>query len=353
MMTFRDLDRRFDFTPSTIGRQLSEIDVARGRQEAFQRQNPAVLKSLIEIARIQSVESSNAIENVTAPPKRIAELVADKTTPQNRSEAEIAGYRAVLDGIHANAANIPFRSSIVEQLHRDLYQFTGVRAGRWKRTDNEIAEVRPDGTRVVWFVPLEAHRTPEAMRELHERFERARDASSYYHHLILVGSYTLDFLCIHPFSDGNGRMSRLLTLLLLYQAGYEVGRFMSLEKLIEDSRESYYEALFASSQGWHEGTHDSWPWLSYLLGTLVAAYRTFEARVETVSGGRGSKREAIKGFVRSRISDELTVEDVRRAVPTASDVYIREQLRALKKLGVLDQQGSGPKARWVRVRTDF
>jgi len=353
MMTFRDLDRRFALTPSEIGRQLSRIDVARGRQEAFRVQQPRALKRLIEIARIQSVESSNAIENVTAPRKRIEELVAEKTTPQNRSEAEIAGYRTVLDLMHASAAVIPFRPSVVEQLHRDLYQFTGVRrAGRWKSADNEIAEERPDGTRVVRFVPVSAMETPKAMSELHELFARARDTGTY-HDLVLVGSYTLDFLCIHPFSDGNGRIGRLLTLLLLYQAGYEVGRFVSLERLIEETKGSYYDSLGASSQGWHEGTHEVWPWLSYFLGTVAAAYSEFESRVDVVSGGRGSKRQAIREFVRSNVSDEFTVADVRRAVPTASDVYIREQLRALKQEGVLVQQGAGPNARWVRLGVDF
>lgn len=350
VLTLRDLDRRFSLTPAAIGRQLSHIDVARGRQEAFRLQNPTVLDTLIAIARVQSVESSNAIENVTAPHKRILELVAEKTTPRNRSEAEIAGYRAVLDLIHASAQDIPFRPPIVEQLHRDLYQFTGIRAGRWKNTDNEIAEEHPDGSRTLRFEPLGALETPEAMRELHELFGRARDAS-HYHDLILVGSYALDFLCIHPFSDGNGRMSRLLTLLLLYQADYEVGRFISLEKLIEDTKESYYDALHASSQGWHQGVHDPWPWLSYFLGTIVAAYRDFEARASALTGGRGSKQRAIEEFVRSTISDEFDVDDVRRAVPGASDVYIREQLRALKKRGVLDQRGRGSNAVWVRLRS--
>jgi Fic family protein len=353
MQTFTNLERHFALTAAPILGQLTQTEQAAGRQEAFRRQHPEAVKSLIDIARIQSVESSNAIEDVRAPRNRIKDLVEQKTTPRNRPEAEIAGYRAVLDLIHTSALAIPFRPSVVEQLHRDLYQFTANRnAGRWKKTDNRVTEERPDGIVVDRFRPVSALETSYAMDELHKRLDDALEAGTY-HRLLLVGAYILDFLVIHPFGDGNGRMSRLLTLLLLYQAGYEVGRFVSLEKLIEDSKETYYEALHASTVGWHEDEHTLEPWLSYFLGILVAAYAEFEVRVGAVAGSRGAKAAAIKNFIRSRASEKVTVEEIRRAVPSASDVYIREVLRKLRDEGVLRQDGRGPNAGWRRLHTAF
>src|SRR5580692_8072215 len=276
--------------PAPTARALGGIDRAQGAESAFRREHPEALRTLTEIARIQSVESSNAIENITAPAERVQKLLAHRTAPANRSEEEIAGYRAVLDTINADATHIPFTPSVVEQLHRDLYQFTNTPAGRWKRVENSIQEVLPDGVRVVRFQTVSAIATPAAMQELHERFAAARDSGEH-HPLLLVGCYVFDFLAIHPFRDGNGRISRLLTLLLLYQAGYEVGRFISLERLIDNTRETYYDALQAAGHGWHEDEHDIKPWLNYFLGIVTAAYKEFEGRVGTVSG-RGSKREA-------------------------------------------------------------
>ncbi|MGH3048600.1 MAG: Fic family protein, partial [Gaiellaceae bacterium] len=250
MQSFRDLGRHVDLIPAAINRQLSAIDIARGRQEAFARQHPAALDSLQQLARIQSVEASNAIENITAPKKRLEALVAQKTSPRNRSEAEIAGYRAVLDTIHSSAEHIPFTPNLVRQLHRDLYQFAPQPGGDWKTSDNLVTEQRPDGSVAVRFTPASALETPAAIEELHRRFQEAWQQDEH-HRLLLAGAYTLDFLVIHPFTDGNGRISRLLSLLLLYQAGYEVSRFISLERLTEQSKETYYDALAASTQNWH------------------------------------------------------------------------------------------------------
>jgi Fic family protein len=330
---------------------LRAIDQSQGSERAFSLQHPEALKTLIQIARIQSVESSNAIEDVTAPHARVVELVEEKTAPANRSEAEIAGYRAVLDMIHASALQIPFRPRVVEQLHRDLYQFTGVRAGHWKTVDNSIEELRPDGTRFVRFRTLSAAETPAAMDELHERFGRAIRCGEY-HPLLLAACYVFDFLAIHPFLDGNGRMGRLLTLLLLYQAGYEVGRYVSLERLVQDSSDTYYEALRAAGIGWHTGEHDITPWLQYCLGIVAAAYKEFESRVGVVVG-RGSKREAIRQFVRQSIAAEFTVADVRRAAPAASQSYISKTLASMRDEGVIEPIGVGKNARWRRLRSEF
>jgi Fic family protein len=351
MYTFRTLDAQIGMIPGPMTVALRAIDQSQGSERAFGLQHPEALKTLIQIARIQSVESSNAIEDVTAPHARVVELVEDKTTPANRSEAEIAGYRAVLDTIHASALQIPFKPSVVEQLHRDLYQFTGVRAGHWKTVDNSIEEVRPDGTRSVRFRTLSATETPAAMDELHERFARAV-RSDEYHPLLLAGSYVFDFLAIHPFLDGNGRMGRLVTLLLLYQAGYEVGRYVSLERLVQDSIDTYYEALAAAGIGWHTGEHDITPWLEYFLGIVAAAYKEFESRVGVVAG-RGSKREAIRQFVRQSIADEFAVADVRRAAPAASQSYISKTLASMRDEGVIEPIGAGKNARWRRLRSEF
>lgn len=351
MHTFRTLDEQIGMVPASMVSQLSAIDVGHGREEAFRRQHPEALKTLVEIARIQSTEASNAIENVTAPRKRIAALVADRTTPANRSEEEIAGYRAVLDLIHSSAPNIPFRPSVVEQLHRDLYQFTGVPAGRWKTTENSITQTEPDGTETVRFETVSALETPAAMEELHTSFDRARDGE--HHPLLVIGCYVFDFLAIHPFRDGNGRVGRLLTLLALYQAGYDVGRYISLERLISDSKETYYDALETAGRGWHDDQHDIKPWLGYFLGILVAAYDEFESRAGVVAGGRGSKVAAIHQFVRSNIADEFTIEDLRQAVPGASDSYLNKVLTKMRDQGILESRLAGRGSRWRRLRADF
>jgi Fic family protein len=351
MQTFRSLKRQMGMVPASMAVALGDIDTARGRAQVFGSQHPQSLKTLTEIARIQSTEASNAIERITAPPQRIKALVADKTTPANRSEAEIAGYRAVLDTIHSSADAIPLKPSVVEQLHRDLYQFTTVPAGRWKRIDNSITEELPDGTERLRFKTVDAAATPTAMRELHRLYLQA--AHSHEHHsLLLIGAYVFDFLAIHPFTDGNGRMSRLMTLLLLYHCKYEVGRFISIERLINESKETYYDALQNSGHGWHEAEHDIMPWLSYFVGVVSAAYNEFEDRVGVV-GGRGAKRAAIHQFIRSSVASEFTVAEVRQAAAGASDSYINKVFGELREADAIERIGSGRSARWRRLRTDF
>jgi Fic family protein len=293
------------------------------------------------------VESSNAIEDITAPSERIRELVSRGARPENRPEEEIAGYRAVLDTINSSAASMPFTPSVVEQLHRDLYQFTNTPAGRWKTVENSIQEIRPDGVRVVRFQTVSAVQTPAAMEELHERFAAARESGAH-HPLLLIGCYVFDFLAIHPFRDGNGRISRLLTLLALYQAGYEIGRYVSLERLVDQTRDTYYEALQTAGHGWHEDEHDVEPWLRYFLGILTAAYKELDGASSTAPSGRGAKREAIAQFIRGSTAEDFTVADVRRAVPTASDSYIDKTLARLRDEGLIESIGTGRSAHWRR-----
>lgn len=352
MQTFRDLERHLGLVPSGTVAALSEVTAGRGREEAFRQQNPQILETLTEIARIQSTEASNAIESITAPPERIAELVQEKTKPKNRPEEEIAGYRTVLDTIHSSAEHIPFKRSVVEQLHRDLYSFTATPGGHFKTTQNEVARFDSQGNKIaVIFEGVSPFETPTAMDELHDRFAEA-EKDGRHAPLLLAGAYVFDFLMIHPFNDGNGRMSRLLSLLLLYQAGHEVGRFISLEKLIEESKETYYDSLEASTANWNQGKHDIWPWMNYFLGILNAAYKDFEARVGSVATGRGAKRQRIHQFIRSRVSDSFTFDDLERALPDISSVYIRKELRKLRDAEVVNSPGPGAKD-WTRVRSDF
>lgn len=351
MHTFRDLDKHLGLLPAHLVNALAEIEAGRGGQEAFKRQSPMVLETLRNVAVIQSVEASNAIENITAPSKRIRELALDKTTPKNRPEAEIAGYRRVLNEIHTNGANIPFSENVLKQFHSWLYSFTSVRAGEYKLGENEVKEYHPDGTEFVRFRPVLKADTPRAMEDLYERFDRAWHEGEY-HRLLLLAAYVFDFLMIHPFQDGNGRMSRLMTALLLYHADYEVGRYVSWEKLINDSRETYYDALSHSTHGWHDGDHSLGPWLSYFLGVLISAYRLFETRIETVTV-RGSKSAAVRNFVRTSISDVFTVADVREAVPHIGHGQLGRVLRELKEAGVVERESLGRNASWRRLTTDF
>ena len=352
MQSFRNLQHHLDRVRPDIVSALVAASEARGRQEAFMRRRPDDLESLRQIALVQSVESSNAIEDIHAPPKRIKELVADKATPQNRSEAEIAGYRLVLDTIHANALNIPFEPKYVEQLHGYMARFTGdSTAGKWKKLDNEVQERRPDGTVKIRFRPVDAVDVDAAMTELHDRLNAERTAGTY-NHLLLTAAYVFDFLVIHPFRDGNGRMSRLLTLWLLYLADFQVGRYISLEKLIEDSKETYYDALASSTAGWHEGKHDLQPWLRYFLGIIIAAYKEFEERTSILSG-RGAKRARIERFIKTSLSNEFTVGDLRNASPGASDSYITRILIDLKERGIIERIGAGRGSKWRRLRSDF
>jgi Fic family protein len=320
----------------------------RGKEALFKQQSPQVLEALRENALIQSTESSNRIEGVVAPPQRIRDLVAKRTQPANRSEQEIAGYRDVLSTIHTNFADMRLTSNLVLQLHRDLFQFVPGGGGRWKATDNDITETRADGTTVVRFKPLAAHLTPDVMAQMDDGYRKAVDAGSV-EPLLAISAYVLDFLCIHPFADGNGRMARLLSLLLLYQAGYEVGRYISLESVIEGTKEGYYDSLYASSQGWHEAQHSLVPWWEYFVGVmLVKAYRDFEDRVGVTSARRGAKRDMIRDAVK-RLPKEFRYADLQRALPAVSRPTIARALRELRSEGAVRCVKSGRDAMWEKT----
>jgi len=296
---------------------------------------------------IQSTESSNRIEGITVLPERLAGLVTKKIKPRDRSEQEVAGYRDVLASIHANHARMRLSTELILDWHRTIYHYTGEKGGHWKKQDNAILEVRPDGRQVVRFQPASAITTPKFMDKLVKLYGRALDEAKT-DPLMLVASFVLDFECIHPFTDGNGRIGRLLTLLLLYQCGYEAGRYISLERIVEESKETYYDALFQSSRGWHEARHDLRPWWEYFLGTLTAAYREFESSVGTLTSAKGAKREMVRNAIH-RLPGRFKFADVQRACPGVSYPTVKRALADLKAEGRLRCLGKGRDAQWERT----
>lgn len=325
----------------TTIRQIGEY---KGKQQLYQQQAPEVLENLRTVAVIQSTESSNRLEGITATFKRIKDIVEEKTAPANRSEGEIAGYRDVLTTIHLNYEHIPFTEGVVLQFHRDLMKYSGKEGGRWKSVSNEISQILPDGSKQLRFAPVDPRQTPEYMRQLHERYTTL-DVSGELDPLLLIPLYILDFLCIHPFLDGNGRMIRLLTVLMLYHHGYDVGRYISLERVVEKSKESYYDTLFRSSQGWHEGKHNALPWIEYFLATILAAYCEFEKRLGTLSSGHGSKTGMVLNAIEGIIGD-FTIGDIEKACPMVGRDWIRTLLQRLKAEGKVAALGKGRYARW-------
>jgi len=319
----------------------------RGRQLLYTDQFPEVLDTLRRVAIVQSTESSNRIEGITVAPGRVEALVSKKAKPRDRSEQEVAGYRDVLASIHANHTNFQLSNRLILDWHRMLYRFTGEKGGKWKEKDNAILEVRADGHQVVRFQPVSSLATAEFMNRLLTLFREALDKKET-DPLLLIATFIIDFECIHPFKDGNGRIGRLLTLLLLYQAGYEVGRYISLERIVEESKETYYDALYKSSQGWHEGKHDLRPWWNYFLGMLTAAYKEFEDRVGTITSARGAKREMVRNAI-ERLPERFTIGDIKRVCPGVSYPTLQRALADLRKDNKVRCLGRGPDAEWERI----
>ena len=319
---------------------LAQIHEQKGQQNLFIEAHKDALSELLEIARIQSTEASNRIEGIITTDDRLKKIVLDKTTPKGRSEREIAGYRDVLNTIHENYDFIPIRPNMILQLHRDLYKYSNLAiGGSFKNSDNIIAEELPDGTKRVRFQPVPAWETSEAMDILCSTFVDAL-ADVELDSLILIPMFILDFLCIHPFNDGNGRMSRLITLLLLYQSGYFVGKYISIERLIADSKETYYEALQDSSAGWHEGTNDYLPFVRYMLGIVVAAYREFTSRVDILITRGLSKPERVREIIRST-TGRITKTQIMKQCPDISQKTVERALKELMDSGWIIKIGGG------------
>lgn len=332
-------------TPEIV-QMIGSIHEHKGKQELFLEANMDELKTLLEVALIQSTGASNRIEGIYTTDKRLEELVSGKAEPRNRSEQEIAGYREVLSTIHESYEYINPRPNIILQLHRDLYSYAGS-GGNYKNSDNVIAETDAEGHQKTRFTPVPAFQTADAMEELCSRFLQAWEAD-YIDKLILIPMFILDFLCIHPFNDGNGRMSRLLPLLLFYKAGYIVGKYISVEMLIEKTKETYYEALQASSAGWHENANNYEPFLKYYLGIMLKAYNEFESRVEYLKTRTLSKPERIRAMIDQKVG-KITKKEIMEACPDISKTTVERTLTNLVKSGYIAKVGSGPATAYVRI----
>ena len=337
--------RRFDYqekwknllTPEIVS-YLTQIHEFKGEQTLFIEAKADTLTQLVEIAKIQSTESSNKIEGIYTSDSRLRELVKDKTRPRTRNEQEIAGYRDVLNTIHESYDYIPINANYLLQLHRDLYKFLGnVDGGTFKTADNIIREMDMEGNEYIRFRPVAAWETPASIDKLCKSF---REAKAEVDPLLLDIMFVLDFLCIHPFNDGNGRMSRLITLLLLYQSGFIVGKYISIEKIIEESKETYYEVLQDSSINWHENQNDYKPFVNYMLGVIINAYREFETRVKLVTDSDLSKPDRIREIMKNHIG-MITKSELMEMNPDISDTTIQRTLADLLKNGEIQKIGGG------------
>ena len=326
-------------TPEIVT-MLSQIHEFKGEQNLFIEAKSDALTQLVEIAKIQSTDASNKIEGIYTSDERLKNLVLNKTMPRTRGEQEIAGYRDVLATIHDSYEFIPVRPSIILQLHRDLYKFSGKSiGGAYKNSDNIIAEEDAEGNRFVRFQPLPAWETPEAIEQICNAFNDVMSRGEA-DPLLIIPMFILDFLCIHPFNDGNGRMSRLLTLLLLYRSGYIVGKYISIEKAIETTKDTYYEALQSSSQGWHEGENDYSHFVRYMLGVILSAYRDFSARVKVLATSGISKPDRIREIIKDTLG-KITKTEIMQRCPDISQVTVQRTLNDLVKNGEIVKISGG------------
>ena len=337
-------------TPEIV-RLLTSIHEHKGKQELFIEAHADELTNLLEIAKIHSTGASNRIEGIYTSEKRLRELVQDKAEPRNRSEQEIAGYREVLETIHDSYDHIIPRPNIILQLHKDLYHFSeSSTGGFYKNSDNVIAEIDSDGEEKTRSAPVPAYQTPTAIKSLCDAFLKAWEDESF-DKLLLIPMFILDFLCIHPFHDGNGRMSRLLTLLLLYKAGYMVGKYISIELLIEKTKETYYETLHDSSLNWHENTSAYEPFVKYYLGILIGAYNDFEDRVEHMKYKKMSKPDRIKAVIEKTVG-KITKKEILDICPDISQVTVERTLTRLVKDGSIVKIGGGRTSAYARNKKE-
>ncbi len=338
-------ERKWD---SELLELIAAIYKEAGKQELYLKQRPEDLNKLVEIAKVQSTEASNAIEGIVTTNTRIRQLVEEKTTPKNRDEQEIAGYRDVLNIIHESFDAIPITQNYILQLHKILYShMNNPVAGRTKTVQNYISATYPDGRTAILFTPLAPYETPDALDRICEEYNRVI-GNMELEPLIAISVFIHDFLCIHPFNDGNGRMSRLLTTLLLYRNGFYVGKYISLEAKIAKNKDLYYEALYASQGGWHEGTDNPVPFIKYLLGTVLAAYKDFEDRFALIETKR-SALETVRLATQNKIG-RFNKQDIRELCPSLSVSSVEGALRKLVASGELKREGSGRNTHYYRIK---
>lgn len=347
MRTFNYSDIKNQKWDSEILGLIAAIYKEAGKQEMYLKQRPEELEKLVEIAKIKSTEASNAIEGIVTTSTRMKQLVEEKTTPKNRNEQEIAGYRDVLNIIHESFDAIPISQNYILQLHKILYShMNNPMAGRTKSVQNYISATYPDGHVENLFTPLAPYETTEALDKICEEYNRVI-GNMEVEPLIVIPIFIHDFLCIHPFNDGNGRMSRLLTTLLLYRSGFYVGKYVSLEAKIAKNKDLYYNALGQAQIGWHEGAEDAVPFIKYLLGTILAAYKDFEDRFALVE----TKLPALE-TVRRATMDKIgrfTKQDIRELCPSLSISSIEGAIRKLVVFGELKREGSGKSTCYYRL----
>ena len=348
MRTFNYSEIKKQKWDSDVLSLIAAIYKEAGKQEMSLKQRPEELKKLVEIAKIQSTEASNAIEGIVTTSTRIKQLVEEKTTPKNRDEQEIVGYRDVLNIIHESFDAIPITQNYILQLHKILYShMNNPMAGRTKSVQNYISATYPDGHVETLFTPLAPFDTPQALDRICEEYNRVI-GNMEVEPLIAIPIFIHDFLCIHPFNDGNGRMSRLLTTLLLYKNGFYVGKYISLEAKIAKNKDLYYDTLGQAQIGWHEGTEDSVPFIKYLLGTVLAAYKDFEERFELVE----TKLPVLETVRRATLHKigRFTKQDIRELCPSLSVSSIEGSLRKLVASGELKREGSGKSTCYFRMK---
>ena len=343
MMTLKQFAAKPETIPASASWYLADLGEARGKQELFTKQSPQRLKVLREHALIESAVSSNRIEGVTVDQSRIGTVIFGKSLLKDRDEEEVRGYRKALNLIHEQGAKLSVSEATIKKLHRltrgDIWA-----EGKYKDKDSDIIEKYADGRERLRFKAVSAAQTKAFMKELVQLWNRSQ-RERWVHPLFALAAFNLDFLCIHPFRDGNGRVSRLILLLQCYRLGYEAGRYISLERLIEENKERYYETLEQSSQGWHEGKHNPWPYVNYLLFILKSAYKEFEERVGQTASPKGAKTDIVLDAVR-RQNGEFRLVDVERACPGVGREWIRVLLAKLRTSGQVACRGKGPAARW-------
>ena len=337
--------RAFEAVPNHLIAQLTAIYEHKGKEKLYQVQAPELLAALQRSAIIESTESSNRIEGVVASPERVRQIVGMGAAPLNRPEGEIAGYRDVLGQIHASHAYIPVTPNVILQLHRDMFKYTSARAGVWKAVDNKIEATTSDGKKEVVFVPVAPYATPGAMDDLCRDFAQARAAATP-DPLLAIAAFVLDFLCIHPFIDGNGRLARLLVMLLFYKAGFMVGRYVGIERLVENTKPSYYESLRASSEGWHEGQHSLVPWWEYFLAITLAAYEQLDQKLS--GGDIPSKADRVRLAIQV-MPVVFSKAALAGLCPDISSRTLKRVLETLREEGSIELARRGKNAMWRKL----